>query len=97
MDGLILHDDIVDVNLPSTSASPSWERRRLGLGAASALVVANLVGAGLFTTSGFALADLGDARWLLLAWVVGGAVALCGALSYGGIAQRIPVSGGEAT
>lgn len=74
-----------------------WEQRRLGLGAASALVVANMIGAGLFTTSGFALSDLGDHRWVLLAWAVGGGVAFCGALSYSGIARRIPLSGGEAT
>ncbi len=77
--------------------SDSWESRRLGLAGASALVVANMVGAGVFTTSGFALADLGDAAWVLLAWLVGGGVALCGALAYGGIAQRIPRSGGEYT
>ena len=74
-----------------------WERRRLGVGTASALVVANMIGVGVFTTSGFALADLGDPRWVVLAWAVGGAVALCGAVSYGGIARRIPLSGGEAT
>ena len=75
----------------------SWETRRLGLGTASAVVVANMIGAGLFTTSGFALADLGSGRRVLLAWGIGGLVACCGALSYGGIAKRIPISGGEAT
>ena len=34
---------------------------------------------------------------MLAAWALGGVIALCGALSYGGIAQRIPISGGEAT
>ncbi|MBZ0150458.1 MAG: amino acid permease, partial [Planctomycetes bacterium] len=59
------------------------------------LVVANMVGVGVFTTSGFALQDLGD-RWLvLLAWLVGGVLALCGALSYGALALRFPASGGE--
>lgn len=81
---------------PARDAAPDWEERRLGLPSASALVVANMIGAGLFTTSGFALADLGEPRWVVLAWVVGGGVAVCGALAYGGIASRIPVSGGEA-
>lgn len=80
-----------------TAAGEAWERRRLGPLAASAIVVANMIGAGLFTTSGFALADLGDPRAVVAAWLVGGVVALCGALSYGGIAHRIPESGGEAT
>jgi len=69
--------------------------RRLGLGSAVALVVANMVGAGVFTTSGFAIADLGDRRLVLLAWLAGGALALLGASSYGALARAIPESGGE--
>ena len=72
-------------------------RRRLGLWSLFALIVANMVGAGVFTTSGFALADLGRRDLVLLAWVVGGALALCGAVSYGALARRIPESGGEYT
>ena len=67
----------------------------MGLVTAVALVVANMVGAGVFTTSGFALADLGEPRFVLLAWGVGGLVALCGALSYSGLTRRFPESGGE--
>jgi APA family basic amino acid/polyamine antiporter len=77
--------------------SRRWEERHLGLATASALVVGNMVGSGVFTTSGFALADLGDPRLVLLAWAVGGVIALCGALSYGGLAVRVPRSGGEYT
>jgi len=71
--------------------------RRIGLTSAAALVVANMIGAGVFTTSGFALADLGRPGTVLLAWAVGGVLALCGALSYGALARRIPESGGEYT
>ena len=56
-----------------------------------------MVGAGVFTTSGFALADLGTPHRVLLAWGVGAVIALCGALSYAGLARRIPRSGGEYT
>jgi amino acid transporter len=73
------------------------EQRRIGLTSASALVVANMIGAGVFTTSGFALADLGRVDAVMWAWLVGGVVALCGALSYGALARRIPESGGEYT
>jgi basic amino acid/polyamine antiporter, APA family len=72
-------------------------KRRLGLGSATALVIANMIGVGVFTTSGFALAHLGRPEPVLLAWLLGGAVAMCGALSYGALARRIPVSGGEYT
>jgi APA family basic amino acid/polyamine antiporter len=60
-------------------------------------VIGNMVGAGVFTTSGFALADLGAAHWVMLAWALGGLIALSGALSYGGLVTRIPRSGGEYT
>jgi APA family basic amino acid/polyamine antiporter len=54
-----------------------------------------MIGAGVFTTTGFLLADL-HSRWLVLAaWTVGGFVALLGALCYGALASRIPESGGE--
>jgi amino acid transporter len=60
-----------------------------------ALVVGNAVGAGIYTTSGFALADLGSREWVLLAWVIAGLIALMGALSYGMLVQGLSESGGE--
>lgn len=69
--------------------------RAFGLPSATALVVANMIGAGLFTTSGLALADLGSRPLVLLAWVVGGAIAWTGAQSYARLARRIRESGGE--
>lgn len=67
----------------------------LGLTSATSLVVASMVGAGVFTTSGFALADLGSPGTVLAAWAVGGVVALCGALCYGSLARFFAESGGE--
>ena len=69
--------------------------RQLGLFSATALVVASMIGTGVFTTSGFLLADLGSPWRVLLAWLVGGHVAARGALCYGALARRIPESGGE--
>ena len=69
--------------------------RRLGPGAATALVVANMVGTGVFTTSGILMDLLGSPWLVLLAWLLGGITALLGALCYGALAQRIPESGGE--
>lgn len=71
------------------------ERRTLGLGSSMALVVASMLGTGVFTTSGFLLADLGSPWRVLVAWVLGGVMALLGALSYGALARCIPESGGE--
>ena len=67
----------------------------VGLFTLVALVIGNMLGAGVFTTSGFALGDLGSPMMVLLAWFIGGLVALCGALSYAALARLMPVSGGE--
>ncbi len=77
--------------------SGAYKRRRIGLMSAAALVVANMIGVGVFTTSGFALASLGSPELVLLAWAAGGLLAMCGALSYGALARCIPESGGEYT
>ncbi len=69
--------------------------RQLGLVSATALVVANMIGAGVFTTTGFLLADLGSPSLVILAWMVGAVLALSGALCYGAMARAIPESGGE--
>jgi APA family basic amino acid/polyamine antiporter len=70
-------------------------QRRLGLGSSTALVVAAMIGTGVFTTSGFLLQSLGSPWAVLAAWAVGGVVATLGAVSYGALARRIPESGGE--
>jgi len=77
-----------------TIDSPHLERR-LGLPSAIVLVVANMIGVGVFTTSGYTLEDLGTPGRVLAAWAVGGVLALLGALSYGALARRMPASGGE--
>jgi APA family basic amino acid/polyamine antiporter len=58
------------------------------------LVIASMIGAGVFRTSGALLADL-PPFWILWLWVVGGAIALLGAVSYGGLVRQITASGGE--
>ena len=59
------------------------------------LVVANMIGAGVFTTSGFSLGDLSNRSTVMLAWAIGAGIAVCGAVSYGQLASRITESGGE--
>lgn len=70
-------------------------KREMGLFSATALVVANMIGTGIFTTSGFIMAELEDPRALLLCWLCGGLFALCGALCYGELGARFPRAGGE--
>jgi APA family basic amino acid/polyamine antiporter len=69
--------------------------REVGLSSATVLVIANMVGTGVFTTSGFILKELGDPRALLLCWLFGGLFALCGAFCFGELGARFPQAGGE--
>jgi basic amino acid/polyamine antiporter, APA family len=70
-------------------------RRKLGLFPLTNIVIANMVGAGIFTTSGLLMKDLHHAGVMLALWIVGGLIALCGALSYGELGAAIPHAGGE--
>ena len=70
-------------------------KKRFGFWTLVFLVIANMIGAGVFTTSGFALQDLGAPHLVMLAWVVGGVIAAAGAFSYGQLVKVMPESGGE--
>jgi len=54
-----------------------------------------MVGAGIFTTSGLLMAGLNDPLLMMALWVVGGIIAICGALSYGELGAAMPEAGGE--
>ncbi len=69
--------------------------RRIGLATSTFLVIASMVGTGIFTTSGLIMENLGDPRALVICWLVGGLFALCGALSYGELGTMFPRAGGE--
>lgn len=69
--------------------------RKLGLFPVTNLVIANMIGSGIFTTSGLILGALGDPFLMLALWVAGGIIALCGALAYGTLGAAMPQAGGE--
>jgi len=70
-------------------------RRTVGFVTASSIVIANIIGTGIFTSLGFQLADIQSGFPLLMLWVIGGIAALCGALCYGELSAALPRSGGE--
>ena len=70
-------------------------RRALGLFPLTNIVIANMIGAGIFTTSGLLMGDLASPALLIALWIVGGIIALCGALSYGELGAAMPYAGGE--
>ena len=69
--------------------------RQIGFFSATALVISNMVGTGIFATTGFMAGDLGSAQLILACWTVGGLFALAGALSYSELGINFPSSGGE--
>ncbi len=62
---------------------------------AMAVIIANMVGTGVFTSLGFQLVDIQSVFAILLLWVVGGIAAMCGAASYAELGAALPRSGGE--
>ncbi len=62
---------------------------------AMAIVIANMIGTGIFTSLGFQLADITSGFVIMSLWVLGGIMALCGALCYAELGSRLPRSGGE--
>ena len=70
-------------------------KREISFFSATILVVANMIGTGIFTTSGFIMEELGNPQTMLLCWLVGGVFALCGALCYGELGAIFPKAGGE--
>ena len=70
-------------------------KRTIGFVTACSIVIANIIGTGIFTSLGFQVTDIQSGFALLMLWVVGGIAALCGALCYGELAAAMPRSGGE--
>lgn len=71
--------------------------RKLGLFPVINIVVANIIGAGIFTTTGYLMEFLGNPVIMLSLWLTGGLIALCGALSFGELGAAFPEAGGEYT
>jgi APA family basic amino acid/polyamine antiporter len=90
---------IVDtaMNTVAEHSSAEWgtSPRSVGFLTACSIVIANIIGTGIFTSLGFQLANIQPGFVLLMLWVVGGVAALCGALCYGELSAALPRSGGE--
>jgi APA family basic amino acid/polyamine antiporter len=69
--------------------------RHLGIASATALVISNMIGTGILTTSGFLAGQLGSAKLILLIWGIGAVCALAGAFCYSELGINFPSSGGE--
>src|SRR3984957_4006958 len=84
----------------SETGSAAWPRRLTGGGStvsvvvATAIVVADMIGVGVFTSLGFQVKDIPSGFSILLLWAVGGLVALCGVFSYSELGAMFPRSSG---
>ena len=76
-------------------AKATASKRTIGFVTACSIVIANIIGTGIFTSLGFQVNDVQSGFALLMLWVVGGIAALSGALCYGELAAALPRSGGE--
>lgn len=68
---------------------------KIGFNTAVSIVIANMIGTGVFTSLGFQVLGIESGFAIIMLWVVGGVLALCGALTYGEIGAAFPESGGE--
>ncbi len=69
--------------------------RGLGLFDATAVVVGSMIGSGIFIVSADMARNLGSPGWLLVAWLITGALTVTGALAYGELAAMMPRAGGQ--
>lgn len=83
------------VQTETAGVSSSGLLKHIRFRSATALVVANIIGAGIFTTTGFQAEQLGHPGFIFLLWIVGGVLAFCGALAYGELGAAMPEAGGE--
>lgn len=68
--------------------------RAIGLGSATLFVIGGVIGSGIFLTTGGMAAIVPSTPLLLLAWALGGLLAICGGLTYAEMASMFPRSGG---
>ena len=85
---------IIEVVNPARVAAPP-RLASVSMLTATAIVVADMIGVGVFTSLGFQVQQIPSGFSLLLLWVVGGVVALCGVFAYGELAAMFPRSSGE--
>jgi len=70
-------------------------RLKIGWFTAFCVLVSNMVGGGIFTTTGFMARDLGDPTLILSLWLVGGLLAMAAAMSYSELPAALPHAGGD--
>jgi APA family basic amino acid/polyamine antiporter len=86
---------VADAARMTDDGTPPAEHRKFGYWVGHFAVVGSMIGAGILTTSGYILRDTGNPIGLLALWLLGGLVALCGAVTVAELATALPRSGGD--
>src|SRR5262245_51598136 len=79
----------------SFQVSNSKMPAEFGLAMAMFVVLASMIGVGVLTTSGYTVALVGSNQFMLGLWVVGGVIAVCGALTLAELSAALPHTGGD--
>lgn len=83
------------MKISNPNTSNNRLKRQISLTTATAIVVANMIGSGIFVTTGIVAANVPGPGWVLLCWIIGGVIAISGALCYAELSTRMPEVGGE--
>jgi len=80
---------------PATTNEDAGLVRGLGLLDSTMLVAGSMIGSGIFIVSAEIARQVGSPGWLLVVWLITGAITICAALSYGELAGMMPKAGGQ--
>ena len=91
----LVSNDMSNNPPPEPAGNSPANSSGIGVTTGALLIVANMIGVGVFTTTGYMVDAIPSPTAVLLAWVVGGVAALCGALAYAELGAALPHNGGE--
>jgi len=86
---------MADVHSVEATTLETDFKRQLGLFDSTMVVSGSMIGSGIFIVSAAMARQLGSPGWLLVAWIVTGALTITAALSYGELAAMMPKAGGQ--
>ncbi len=84
-----------DLDLSPDESKPGRMPAEFGLATATFVIVASMVGVGILTTSGYTALFVGSNQYMLALWVLGGVIAVCGALTLAELSAALPRTGGD--
>ncbi len=94
MSGTASNTNLLVSNVPKETGKDQFQAS-IGLGGSTAIVIGSILGIGIFLTPQIVAQHVPGTGWFLGVWVIGGLMALFGALSYGELGSMYPQAGGD--